>query len=89
MPPTADRQQRVSDFTAERAANEELRRTDPEAYRRKMEAALPVNKCCFCGATFRGYGNDPWPVRPYRADTTVACDGCNFAIVLKQRLREA
>ena len=78
----------VAEAFAEGKANDALRRTDPEAYKRKMEAELPVNKCCFCGATFRGYGNNPWPVRPYREDTTVACDGCNFAIVLKQRIRE-
>jgi len=84
-----DQRRILEKIFAEGKANEELSRTDPDAYKRKMEAELPVNKCCFCGATFRGHGNNPWPVLPYREDTGVACDGCDFAIVLKQRLREA
>jgi hypothetical protein len=81
--------QLVAEAFAEGKANEELRRTDPEAYKRKMEAELPVKKCCFCGDTFRGYGNNPWPVRPYHTDTGVACDDCNDTIVVPQRVREA
>ena len=44
----------LDEVLAEEAANEELRRTDPEAYQAKMEAQLPTNTCCFCRETFRG-----------------------------------
>ena len=68
---------------AEKAANEELRRTDPEAYQAKMEAHLPTNTCCFCRETFRGYGHNPSPV----LEEGTACDACNFCIVIPARIQ--
>ena len=73
----------LDEVLAEGAANEELRRTDPEAYKAKMEAQLPTNTCCFCRETFRGYGNGPWPV----LETGTACDACNRSIVVTARLQ--
>ena len=61
--------------------NEALRRTDPAAYKAKMEAMLPTNACCFCRETFRGYGNNPWPV----LEGGTACDACNRSIVIIAR----
>jgi hypothetical protein len=68
---------------AEEATNEALRRTDPEAYKAKMEAQLPTNTCCFCRDTFRGYGNNPWPV----LEEGTACNACNRSIVISARLQ--
>jgi hypothetical protein len=67
----------------ERAVNEELRRTDPEAYQAKMEAKLPTNTCCFCRETFRGYGNNPSPV----LEEGTACDACNDCISITARIQ--
>ena len=64
---------------AEQATDEELRLTDPEAYRRKMEARLPENTCCFCQQRFRGYGNNPSPIMR----DGKACEECNSKIVSK------
>ena len=71
----------LDEVLAEEAANEELRRTDPEAYKAKMQ--LPTNTCCFCRETFRGYGNGPWPV----LEEGTACDACNRSIVVTARLQ--
>jgi len=73
----------LDELRAERAANEELQRTDPQAYKAKMEAMLPENTCCFCRETFRGYGNGPWPV----LEEGTACDACNRTIVIAARLQ--
>ena len=75
----------VAKLFAEGRANEELRRTDPEAYIRKMEAELPENHCCLCRAHFRGYGHNPWPI----VDDGVACDECNGRLVMVARLQAA
>ena len=81
-----ERQIRILDeLLAEEAANEELRRTDPEAYKAKMEAELPTNTCCFCRETFRGYGNNPRPV----LGSGTACDTCNHSIVIVARIQAA
>ena len=79
-----DWQRRLFDqIWAERAANEELLRTDPEAYKAKMEAQLPTNTCCFCRETFRGYGNNPSPL----LEEGTACDACNHSIVIAARFQ--
>ena len=70
---------------AEEASNDELRRTDPEAYQRKMEAMLPEHTCCLCRQRFRGYGNNPWPV----LQDGKACEECNIKIVITARLQAA
>ena len=49
-----------------------------------MRAQLPTSKCCLCGETFKGYGHNAHPVR----DDGVACDACNGAIVVPQRIRK-
>ena len=73
----------LAQIIAEEQANRELARTDPEAYRAKMEAELPVNTCCFCHRTFRGYGNNPRPV----LEEGRACDTCNRGIVITARIQ--
>ena len=65
--------------------NEALRRTDPAAYKAKMEAEMPETVCCFCRVTFRGHGNNPQPL----LDEGSACDTCNRAIVWRARLQAA
>ena len=70
------------ELMAEREANDRLKRDDPAAYEAKMRAQLPTSKCCLCGETFKGYGHNAHPVR----DEGVACDACNAAIVVPQRL---
>lgn len=42
-------------------------------------------KCCICGKTFYGIGNDPWPVR----DDGVCCDDCQWTQVLPARCKLA
>ena len=49
-----------------------------------MRAQMPTSKCCLCGETFKGYGNNARPVR----GEGVAYDACNWAIVVPQRLRK-
>ena len=39
-------------------------------------------KCCICGRTFTGWGNNPWPVRLNGR----CCDSCNSMYVLPARL---
>ena len=70
-------------LVAEGEAMRELQRTDPEAYRAKVESMLPENTCCFCRETFRGYGNNPWPV----LEEGKACDTCSRRIVCTARLQ--
>ena len=65
--------------------NEALRRTDPAAYKAKMEAEMPETVCCFCRATFRGYGNNPQPL----LEEGLVCDTCDRVIVRRARLQAA
>ena len=48
----------------------------------KIRAQLPTSKCCLCGESFKGFGHNASPVR----EEGVACDTCNGAIVLAQRI---
>ena len=73
----------ISQLFAEGKANEELRRTDPDAYQRKMEAEMPESYCCLCRVKFRGFGHNPWPI----VEHGVACDTCNDRVVMAQRRR--
>ena len=61
--------------------NRELKRTDPFAYKAKMEAILPVQTCCLCRESFKVYGNSPQPLLEHG----VACETCNVSIVLTTR----
>lgn len=38
--------------------------------------------CCICGKQFKGYGNDPRPVK----DDGECCDKCNYEYVLPKRI---
>jgi len=39
-------------------------------------------KCCICGETFIGWGNEPWPIK----NDGRCCDTCNSLIVLPARI---
>lgn len=39
-------------------------------------------KCVICGESFKGEGNNPWPV----AFEGVCCDECNYGLVLAARI---
>ena len=69
-------------YFAKGLANDRLRAEDPAAFEAKMRAQLPTSKCTLCGEVFKGYGHNARPVR----DEGVACDECNEAIVVPQRL---
>ena len=43
-----------------------------------------VKKCCICGAEFKGWGNNPWPVKLEGE----CCDDCNTMKVVPARLRQ-
>ena len=47
--------------------------------RKRSEREL---KCCICGKTIIGYGNDPWPVKI----DGECCDKCNMAHVVPARI---
>jgi hypothetical protein len=47
-------------------------------------SATRAGACCLCGDTFKGYGHNAHPVR----NEGVACDACNGAIVVPQRIRK-
>jgi len=38
-------------------------------------------KCCICGKTFKGYGNNAEPVKQ-----GICCDECNMMIVIPERV---
>lgn len=41
-------------------------------------------KCCLCGETYNGYGNNPAPLSDN--DTDRCCDECNLTKVIPARL---
>ena len=41
-------------------------------------------KCCICGRTFNGYGNNPWPV--VNDVYARCCDQCNEVEVIPARI---
>lgn len=43
-------------------------------------------KCCICGKSFTGYGNNPYPVNKGKGRR--CCDACNFKYVIPERLAE-
>jgi hypothetical protein len=63
----------------ERLENERLKRDDPAAYRRKMEAKLPTTRCAMCSVDFKGYGNSGDPIV-----AGMVCGGCNVQVVKKR-----
>ena len=40
--------------------------------------------CCICGKFFKGFGNNPYPVK----ETGRCCDECNDTVVIPARLAE-
>ena len=38
--------------------------------------------CCICGKRFKGYGNNPWPVK----EDGRCCDECNKTVVEKRAI---
>ena len=43
-----------------------------------------LKKCCICGKTFVGWGNNPHPVK----DKGTCCDDCNSMYVIPARIAE-
>lgn len=43
-------------------------------------------KCCICGGTFEGYGNNPWPV--VKDEDASCCDVCNAVEVVPARIKQ-
>ena len=43
-----------------------------------------VKVCCICGDKFKGWGNNPWPVK----EEGQCCDLCNDLKVIPARLRQ-
>ena len=41
-------------------------------------------KCCICGKTFGGWGNNPWPI--VNDEGARCCDDCNFTRVVPERI---
>ena len=41
-------------------------------------------RCCICGRTFKGCGNNPWPV--VKDADAVCCDQCNDDKVIPARI---
>ena len=81
LPPGKTEDEVFAAFRAERAENERLKRDDPEAFRRKVEASKPLMQCAMCRETVRCFGNNGQPL----VDGEV-CDKCN-AQVMKERFR--
>ena len=71
-------------MTAERVANNELGRTDPDALKAKLDASMPDTICCFCHSMFRGFGHNPEPL----LEDGTACYDCNLTIVMRARYEE-
>lgn len=42
-------------------------------------------KCCICGKSFKGAGNNPDPIRK---DGSRCCDECNMAYVIPARIKQ-
>ena len=40
--------------------------------------------CCLCGETFKGWGNNPWPLN--ENEEARCCDSCNGSLVIPARL---
>ena len=61
-----------------------LKRDDPEAFEAQRLASLPLTSCAMCRVTFKGYGNNAWPILAGKV-----CDECNTQVVVQRfRARE-
>ena len=45
-----------------------------------------IYRCCICGKTFTGWGNNPWPV--VKDEDARCCDECNDLKVVPARLEQ-
>lgn len=45
---------------------------------------MDVYRCCICGDTFEGFGNNPWPI--VYDEKARCCDDCNATVVIPARL---
>lgn len=43
-------------------------------------------KCCFCGETISGWGNNPYPAN--KEPDAVCCDYCNATVVIPARIKQ-
>ena len=49
-------------------------------------------KCCICGKSFKGFGNNPWGALDYNGDpikwkdNDECCDSCNDEFVIPGRI---
>lgn len=48
----------------------------------KTESTKKEWKCCICGKTYTGWGNNPWPVK----ENGRCCDWCNETEVIPARI---
>ena len=45
---------------------------------------MKVKRCCICGKFYRGYGNNPEPIKK----NGTCCDTCNTKYVIPARVKE-
>ena len=45
-----------------------------------------THKCCICGKSFTGWGNNPYPVN--KLEFAVCCNKCNEEKVIPARIAE-
>lgn len=43
---------------------------------------MKVKVCCICGVSFKGYGNNPSPVK----EKGTCCNNCNYETVIPERI---
>ena len=53
--------------------------------KKRIREEVKTQTCCLCGKEFKGYGNNPWPVK----EEGVCCDDCNLEVVIPARLERA
>lgn len=44
---------------------------------KRIADEVETKTCCICGKPFKGYGNNPYPIK----DAGVCCDECNSKVV--------
>lgn len=44
---------------------------------------LEKKTCCICGNKFKGYGNNPWPIK----QDGECCKDCNISKVIPARIK--
>lgn len=46
---------------------------------------MKTQKCCICNQSFKGFGNNPSPIK-IKKDDGRCCDNCNFTVVMPERI---